>query len=120
MATFFLRLLFLRQYAYICGMFVKATKSKNHTYIQLVESFREGKTTKHKVIANFGRLDQLRDSGFLLSVGQKLLSLNNTPCIGAENLQETARFCYGHLVYKKYGSNLASEKLSKNVLREQG
>ncbi|PSJ71452.1 IS1634 family transposase, partial [Sphingobacteriales bacterium UPWRP_1] len=98
-------------------MFIKTTKSKNHTYLQIVESFREGKTTRHKVIANLGRLDHLLDSGYLQSMGQKLLSLNNTPCIGAENLQETARFCYGHLVYQKVWEQLGIGEIIKKCAK---
>jgi len=71
-----------------------------------VESFREGQTTKHRVIANLGRLDLLLASGYLHSMGQKLLSLNKTAYIGAEHIAETARLCYGHLVYKKVWEQL--------------
>lgn len=98
-------------------MFVKTTKSKNYTYLQIVESFREGKATRHKVIANLGRLDILIGSGYLQSMGQKMLSLNNTPCIGAENLQETARLCYGHLVYKKVWEQLGIGEIIKKCAK---
>lgn len=81
-------------------MFVKTTKSKNYTYLQLVESYREGGKTKHRVIAPLGRLDQLLESGSLKTIGEKLLTLNQTPILRLEDVEETRRLCYGHLVYQ--------------------
>jgi len=40
-------------------MFVKRTKVKNVTYIQITKSFRAGKSVKHKVILNLGREDKI-------------------------------------------------------------
>jgi hypothetical protein len=54
-----------------CGnMFVKETKVKRgqraYTYVQLVEGYRdEGGRVRHRVVANLGRKDQLKESGQL-------------------------------------------------------
>lgn len=44
---------------------IKKSGSKNrpHQYLQIVESFRDGKTVRQRVIATLGRLDQLRAEG---------------------------------------------------------
>ena len=39
------------------------SKNKPHQYLQIVESFRDGKTVRQRVIATLGRLDQLRAEG---------------------------------------------------------
>lgn len=42
-------------------MFVKSTKSKGHEYLKIVESYRdENGITRHKVLFNLGRIDQLK------------------------------------------------------------
>lgn len=91
-------------------MFLKQTKSKNHTYLQLVESFREGKKTKHKVIANLGRLDKLLEDDSLVTIGRKLLELSGTSALNLEDLKECKRVCYGHIVYEKLWKKLKLEK----------
>src|SRR5579872_1574255 len=40
-------------------MFTRITRSGGRTYLQSVESFREGGTVRQRIIANLGRLDQL-------------------------------------------------------------
>jgi len=44
---------------------IKKSGSKNrpYQYLQIVESFRDGKTVRQRVIATLGRLDQLRAEG---------------------------------------------------------
>ena len=46
-------------------MFFRAKTSSKHTYLQLVEGFRQGKKVRQRVIATLGRLDQLQASGAL-------------------------------------------------------
>ncbi len=47
------------RYGYTFSMFIKSTRSGGHTYLQLVESYRneEGKT-RQRTVATLGRLDQ--------------------------------------------------------------
>lgn len=40
-------------------MFTRITRSGGRTYLQIVESFRNGDAVRQRVIANLGRLDQL-------------------------------------------------------------
>lgn len=41
-------------------MFLKKTRSKNHTYLSIVETYREEEQVKHRTLAMLGRLDQLQ------------------------------------------------------------
>ena len=40
-------------------MFIKKTKSKNYTYLQIVKSYRDSGKVRRKVVANLGRFDKL-------------------------------------------------------------
>lgn len=101
-------------------MFLKQTKSKNHTYLQLVESYREGKKTKHKVVANLGRLDKLLADNSLATIGRKLLEITGTSALNLEELKECKRLCYGHIVYEKLWKKLKLEDHLATVSRSSG
>lgn len=97
-------------------MFLKLTRSKNNEYLQLVKSYRQGNTVRHKVIAHLGRLDELRQTDTLRNVAEKLLQLNGTPCLRSEDMQETARLCYGHLIYEKIWQDLGIPQVLQKCL----
>lgn len=99
-------------------MFVKETKSKNYTYIQLVESYRQGNTTRHKVVANLGRLDQLMADNTLQTIGSKLLAIAKSPLVDLENVIELRRLCYGHIVYEKLWNKLDMRKIFSGLLKD--
>lgn len=42
-------------------MYTRLTRSGGRTYLQIVESFRTGTRVRQRVVANLGRLDQLKD-----------------------------------------------------------
>lgn len=98
-------------------MFVKKTKSKNYTYLQLVESYRQEGQTRHKVIANLGRLDQLMADDTLKTIGSKLLSIADSPLVDLENVIELRRLCYGHTVYEKLWGKLGMGKIFSDLIK---
>ena len=63
-------------------MFFRAKKSgsKNqpHQYLQIVESFRDGRAVRQRVIATLGRLDYLRTAGQIDSLGKSLARFSET------------------------------------------
>ena len=46
-------------------MFFRTKTTKGYQYLQIVENYREGSTTKQRVITTLGRLDMLRQTGHL-------------------------------------------------------
>jgi len=46
-------------------MFLRHKTVRGHTYLQIVESRREGKKVRQRVLAGLGRLDRLQESGAL-------------------------------------------------------
>lgn len=57
-------------------MFIKITKSGQHEYVQLVKSYRENGVVKHKVVLNFGRLDQLENNPSIQRLAIRLQELS--------------------------------------------
>ncbi len=87
-------------------MFIKTTKSRNHTYLQIVESYRMDGKVKHKVLLNLGRLDVLRQDRTLETIGRKLLTLSGMDANSISDMKEVKRLCYGHVVYEKIWEKL--------------
>ena len=60
----------------ICHMFIKRTlggsKAKPIYYLQIVESYREKDKTRHRVLANLGREEELLATGALDNLMEKL------------------------------------------------
>ena len=54
-------------------MFVRIKKVGNNSYIQIVESRREGKTVRQHVVATLGKADEMIESGKLDSMARSLL-----------------------------------------------
>ncbi|MBW2042750.1 MAG: hypothetical protein JRI76_12075 [Deltaproteobacteria bacterium] len=77
-------------------MFVRVKKSGSkeapHEYLQIVESYREGKTVRQRVISTLGRLDQLKAAGqidglvkslALFSESLRVISAAKNPTVNA-------------------------------------
>lgn len=83
-------------------MYIKQTKSKKYTYIQLVEGYREGKKVKHKVLLNLGRLDLLQKDP---SIEDALVNLSKA--LKSKNIIDIRKcvagkaYNFGYLVYNK-------------------
>lgn len=99
-------------------MFVKVNKSKNHTYLQLVESYRSEGKVKHRVAYNFGRLDLLLESGELAKIATKLLVLSQAETRSVLELEEKNRLIYGHIVYQRLWNRLSIGSLLTPLLKK--
>jgi transposase len=105
---------------YIMHMYIKTTKSKKFTYVQLVQGYREGSKVKHKVLVNLGRLDKLRkDDSWngIIDKFSELMDLKNI--VNMDNCRSTQIFNWGYLVYKKLWCKFELDKVLSNI-RERG
>lgn len=59
-------------------MFVRTKKSGKYSYLQIVESTREGKHVKQRVLGTLGRLDTLASSGRLDDLTRSLAKFSTT------------------------------------------
>jgi hypothetical protein len=57
-------------------MFVRAKTTREYTYLQIVESRREGQQVRQRVLATLGRLDALQASGQLDDLARSLLKFS--------------------------------------------
>lgn len=84
-------------------MFIKTTKSGNHHYAQLVQSYRKDGNTKHRVMLNLGRLDQIENNPSFQNLAVKLAELSalkeETNTI--RDISEAQILNYGYLAYRR-------------------
>ena len=60
-------------------MFIKINPSKNYKYVQLVRAYREDGKTKHEVVFNLGRLDQIENNPEFQKIFTKLSQIAGAP-----------------------------------------
>jgi hypothetical protein len=53
-------------------MFVRVKKAGNYKYLQIVQTYREGKKVKQRVVSTLGRLDQLQEKKDIESITHSL------------------------------------------------
>jgi transposase len=84
-------------------MFIKTTKSGKYEYAQLVESYRENGATRHRVMLNLGRLDQIRNNPSFQRMAQKLAELSavQSETNNLEDIEDAEIFNYGYLAYRR-------------------
>lgn len=110
-------------------MYLKKVKSKNITYLKLVESIwdKDAKKRKQKTVLNLGRLDTLMDNGlpFIVQklstlVNQELSKRNESPSKlpvmkDINTLCHQDNSCYGHIAYKKIWDAYGFDKYFKSL-----
>ena len=97
-------------------MYIKTTKSKNFTYVQLVQGYREGKKVKHKVLVNLGRLDLLqKDTSWdgIVDKLSELMDLKNI--VNIDKCHTTQISNWGYLVYKKLWRKFKLDQVLSNI-----
>jgi len=101
-------------------MFVKKIRSKNFTYVSLVESYREHGMVKHRTIAKLGRLDDLRQRDQINKIAQSLSHLGGGKPISVLNdIEELERANWGaekiiRALWNKFDLNNLFEEISQN------
>ena len=99
-------------------LFIKTTKAGGNEYVKLVESYREGGTTKHRVLYNFGRADMLRGNKSFINVVKKLCEIMEIPLSESNktalaDCSEATLYNYGYLAYQKLWRKLGIEECLK-------
>ncbi len=92
-------------------MFVRIKKSGSkkapHEYLQIVESFRDGKSVRQRVIATLGRLDQLKAAGQIDGLVKSLARFSETLRVLSASKDPKVSTCKA----KQWGPALIFEKL---------
>jgi transposase len=97
-------------------MFVKLTKAKQNTYVQLIEGYREGKKVKHRVVANLGRLDVLQKDTSWDGIINKLSEIFGSKDICDIKTCKTKKLNnFGYLAYQKLWKTFQIEEMLAKV-----
>lgn len=104
-------------------MFIKATRSKGHDYLKIVESYREKGKSKHRTIVNLGRADVLAESGLenIIKGLQKYLKRkddeNNIRDIST--IEEKDRVNYGYVAFQTLWNKYSLPELLNKLICER-
>ena len=96
-------------------LFIKTTKANGYEYVKLVESYREGRSTKHRVLYNFGRADIIRGDKCFINVVKRLCEIAEMPLkepgkTALSDCSEATLYNYGYLAYRKLWRKLGIEE----------
>jgi hypothetical protein len=82
-------------------MFVRAKKGGNkthpHKYLQIVESYRTGRTVRQRVICTLGRLDRLQESGEIDGLMRSLARFSETQRVLSASYSPDVDSCQARL-----------------------
>lgn len=93
-------------------MFIKITKSGKYQYAQLVKSYRENGVTKHQVLLNLGRLDQIENNPSFQNLARRLLEISKVKEVANLNkISEAQVLNWGYVVYKKIWQDFGLDQL---------
>jgi transposase, IS4 family len=101
-------------------MFIKITKSGQHEYAQLVKSYRENGVVKHKVVLNFGRLDQIENNPSIQRLAIRLQELSKVKNrVDLDSFSEAQIVNWGYVVYQKIWKEFGLDRILTE-LKESG
>jgi transposase len=78
-------------------MFVRLKKTGNYQYLQIVQTYREGKKVKQRVISTLGRLEELQEKGEIESIITSLSKYSQEVlmCLTGRSDPKSASFIIG-------------------------
>ncbi len=105
-------------------MFVKATRSKGHDYLKIVESYREKGKSKHRTIVNLGRADILAESGLenIIKGLQRYLKRKDNEqnkIRDISTIEEKTRVNYGYVAFQTLWNKYSMSELLTNLICER-
>ena len=102
-------------------MFVRVITSKGKKYLNIIETYRENKKIKQKVVANLGRVDKLKTES-IEKLASKLLELVNSEkkiTSSTPELEELDRYNYGFVVYKNIWNRFKLDEILDSLVENR-
>ena len=102
-------------------MFARVITTKGHKYLNIIDSYRDGKKTKQKVIANLGRIDELNKTS-IENLASKLLEIIDSDKKLDDklvpNIEELDRYNYGFIAYKNIWNRFKLDNILENIITD--
>jgi len=103
-------------------MFARVITSKGKKYLNIIENYREGKQVKQRVIANLGRVDELKIDS-IERMAEKLLTIVEsekklTQKVMPE-LEELDRYNYGYVVYRNIWNRFKLDEILDSLVENR-
>ena len=94
-------------------MFLKRTKAKGKTYLQVVRSYKDANNvSRHEVLFNLGRLDKLQeDESVSRIIGELFELLNGSDVFSTREMEGQQVFNWGYCVYKRLWKQYGLKRL---------
>ena len=98
-------------------MFLKHTKAKGKTYLQVVQSFKDANNvTRHKVLFNLGRLDKLQaDESVQRIIGELFALFHGQEALSVNELAGQQVLNWGYGVYKHLWQKYRLDRLLDEI-----
>jgi len=101
-------------------MFIKITKSGRYEYVQLVRSYRYDHNTKHQVLLNLGRLDQIKDNPSFQHLAVRLQEISNLKNqVNMDDISEAEIVNWGYIVYQKIWQEFGLDKTLSRLTKKR-
>jgi len=109
-------------------MFVREMKLGKYVYLTIIESYWQNGKSKHRFVANLGRVDKLRNTDMLYNIANKLLNYCSRETISEKeknkvdmkSCKEIDRKIWGApYVIRKMWSNYSLDEMFKELLKDK-
>jgi len=103
-------------------MFVRVKKSGNYKYLQIVQTFREGKKVKQRVVSTLGRLDKLQEKRDIETITQSLSKFSENILMvltGKSDIKSDSIIIGPVLVFRKLWEEAGLSVIFKELLSDR-
>lgn len=103
-------------------MFVRVKKSKEYKYLQIVQTYREGKKVKQRVVSTLGRLDQLQEKGDIETISRSLSKFSENILLvltGKSDIRSDSSIIGPVLVFKRIWEESGLSAIFREVLSDR-
>ena len=102
-------------------MFARIITTKGRKYLNIITTYREGKKTKQQVVANLGRVDELKQKS-IENLAAKLLQIVNSDKKVEDksipDIEELDRYNYGFIAYKKLWKRFKLDNILDTITKK--
>lgn len=103
-------------------MFARVITSKGHKYLNIIDTYRDGKKIKQRVIANLGRVDELNKTS-IENLAAKLLEIIDSDKKLDDkivpHIEELNRYNYGFIAYRNIWNRFKLDDILDSISKDK-